>query len=866
MKRRIFSVVLAMCLCVSTVETTFGLEIHEETAVGLENNEDGNLVLREASSEDVPAAETVSGSGIGSDGNNNQQGTTGGDGSAQVTTDPTALTPSKVYSAMIALQSQDQYKEGTTWTNDTPHSGSGYQWHGGKLDGANISAVGCVAFAFILSDEAFGTLPARMYAKGGFQFEDIKVGDILRVNNDAHTVIVLEVSDAGVVVAEGNYSGKVHWGRAISKEAVMNDTSHYITRYPEGYVSPDDPEADKSIASGSTAGLAWNLTNAGTLTISGNGAMQDFVSVEDQPWHEHGGKIRKVVVGDGVTSIGSCAFWKCGVLSAEISSSVTTIGNSAFRGSSILSVAIPSSVKTIGDDVFSGCQNLDSVTISEGVETIGQRAFQSCGSLKSIVLPASVGEVGAAAFFQCQEMTGVKFAAGSKQVILGDNLFTQCYKLADVTLPQNVNYIGKEMFMNCMLLARVEIPKGAESIGERAFASCSSLKAVVVPDSVTTIGSAAFSACPLADLYFTGTETQWGSIRKMGDTASALSNVTIHYNYIPPVDSGSGTGGNTGSGGSNTGSSGSNSGGSTGSGGSSTGSSSNTGNSGNSSNTGSNGNNSGSGTGSNPENGDNAGGNSGSNAGDPSNSNTDGNTGGNSESGDPGNDDSSGSNEVPEPFEKGETFANNKGTYKVTKAGKEVQLVMPESTAKEVTINTITGADGVKYKVTSIGAKAMQNNKKLKSLTIGTNVKTIGAGAFSGCTKLKTVAFGKNVNTIGANAFQGCTSLKKTVTLPDSIKTVGAGAFSGCSQMKAVTIGKTSKSSLATIGKNEFNGCRQLNKITIRSTKLKSVGKGAFKGTKSGLEVKVPSKQWKKYEKLFQKAGLNAGQVTKYTP
>ncbi|MDE7068059.1 MAG: hypothetical protein K2O83_10410, partial [Schaedlerella arabinosiphila] len=159
-------------------------------------------------------------------------------------------TPTEVYNAMIALKEQDAYKEGTTWTNDEPYSDSKgyYRWKGGALGGSNIVAVGCVAFAFILSDAAFGNLPARMYERDKFKYEDIKVGDILRVNNDVHTVIVLEVSEAGVVVAEGNIStgdhqGKVHWGRAISKEEVMSSTSHYITRYPEGYVSPDDPSA-----------------------------------------------------------------------------------------------------------------------------------------------------------------------------------------------------------------------------------------------------------------------------------------------------------------------------------------------------------------------------------------------------------------------------------------------------------------------------------------------------------------------------------------------------------------------------------------------------------------------------------------------
>ncbi|MDE7276943.1 MAG: leucine-rich repeat domain-containing protein, partial [Lachnospiraceae bacterium] len=192
---------------------------------------------------------------------------------------------------------------------------------------------------------------------------------------------------------------------------------------------------------------------------------------------------------------------------------------------------------TIGDSAFRACQSLRSATISEGVETIGQNAFQSCAGLTSIALPASIGEVGAGAFFQCQAMTNATFAPGSKQVKLGDNLFTQCYYLMNVTLPKNIDCIGKGMFQNCIMLVGVEIPQGAESIGESAFASCSTMVAVAIPDSVTTIGSAAFSACPsLADIYFAGTEAQWNSISKIGDTATTVLSATIHYNYTSATD------------------------------------------------------------------------------------------------------------------------------------------------------------------------------------------------------------------------------------------------------------------------------------------------------------------------------------------
>ena len=77
--------------------------------------------------------------------------------------DSTIPTQSEAYEAMIAMKAQ--YPEGMAWTNDNPNPA--YSWNGGQLGGVNIVAVGCVGFAFILSDAAFGGLQARMYASGG---------------------------------------------------------------------------------------------------------------------------------------------------------------------------------------------------------------------------------------------------------------------------------------------------------------------------------------------------------------------------------------------------------------------------------------------------------------------------------------------------------------------------------------------------------------------------------------------------------------------------------------------------------------------------------------------------------------------------
>ena len=765
-----------------------------------------------------------------------------------VSRDSVIPTPAEAYEAMIALKEKDEYKEGTPWTDFEPYSDEKgyYHWRGGLLDGKRISAVGCVAFAFILSDAAFGDLPARMYEAGKFTYEDIKAGDILRVNNDRHTLIVLEADDAGVVVAEGNISdgdhkGKVHWGRAISRETVMRDASHYITRYPEGYIPPSDPDANLSIASGALdGGLAWNLTKAGALTVSGKGAMPDFSSIGDQPWGDHSGQIRKVLIEDGVTGIGSCAFWGCGALSVEISSSVTAIGNSAFRGSSIVSVTVPSSVKTIGDSAFRECPNLSLANISEGVEKIDQSAFRASTKLASIHLPASIGEVGSAAFYQCQALTEATFAPGSKQVKFGDNIFTQCYYLMKVTLPKSIDCIGEGMFQNCLMLPGVEIPQGAERIGGSAFASCSAFTTVIIPDSVTSIGIAAFASCPLRDIYFTGDEAQWSSVSKIGDTAAAVLKAKMHYNFVPPANPDPGDGDDNENPGGDKPGDGENPGGDKPGDGEGPG-------------------------GDKPGDGEGPGGDKPGDSEGPG-----GDKPGDSEGpgGDkPGDGEGSGGSQggsgSQEPFAKGKTFTVGQETYQVTKVGEEVELTASKSTAAKVTVDAVTGTDGVKYKVTSIGSGAMKNNKKLTGLVIGSNVKAIGTNAFSGCTKLMTVAFGKNVESIGVSAFKGCAALKKTLSLPDSVKAIGANAFYGCKKITAAVIGKTSKSSLKTIGKSAFNGCKKLGKVTVKSTKLSSVGKQAFKGTKSSLKVKAPSKLLKQYKRVFKKAGLKEKQIIK---
>ncbi len=123
-----------------------------------------------------------------------------------------------VYEALIAMKKK--YPEGTTWTNSKY-----YRWNGGIYYGG----FGCAAFVFMLSDAAFGDAQASIH----YDVDEIRVGDILRIDYDTHSVIVLTRTSSYVTVAEGNYGGKVHWGRKITISQLKKRLTYVMTRYED---------------------------------------------------------------------------------------------------------------------------------------------------------------------------------------------------------------------------------------------------------------------------------------------------------------------------------------------------------------------------------------------------------------------------------------------------------------------------------------------------------------------------------------------------------------------------------------------------------------------------------------------------------
>lgn len=115
---------------------------------------------------------------------------------------------------------------------------------------------------------------------------------------------------------------------------------------------------------------------------------------------------------------------------------------------------------------------------------------------------------------------------------------------------------------------------------------------------------------------------------------------------------------------------------------------------------------------------------------------------------------------------------SKKAWYVVTKVKKskvEVQYKKPVKNAKSVTVpKTVKLSDGTNAKVTSVGKKAFKGCKKLKKITIGTEVVSIGANAFTNCKNLRTIVIkSKKLKTLSKSAWKGISS-KTTIKVPKS--------------------------------------------------------------------------------------------------
>ncbi len=333
-----------------------------------------------------------------------------------------------------------------------------------------------------------------------------------------------------------------------------------ITAMADG--DPDIVAQGTCGAAGNEDNVTWVLTDDGTITISGTGAMANDWTNTGSPWYAQRSSITKIVVENGVTNIGQYAFGH----------------NSGNRYTSLKTVELAASVKELGQYAFSRDANLTTINL-ENVEYIGTYAFARCTSLGNINL-GRASFIGNSAFIMCNVIATID-KLGGENAVIEDNAFMLCSQLSSVGFKSiksigacafsgtvltsadlsTVESIGRSAFSSTSVpvsaaavttltevklgnklteikdaafsktgIQSITLPNSLVAINMVTFQNCASLTKVNIPKSVLSIGQYAFDGCTaLTTINYDGTQQEWEQIT-VGEGNDPLTAVPINFN------------------------------------------------------------------------------------------------------------------------------------------------------------------------------------------------------------------------------------------------------------------------------------------------------------------------------------------------
>ena len=193
-----------------------------------------------------------------------------------------------------------------------------------------------------------------------------------------------------------------------------------------------------------------------------------------------------------VQTIEERAFEGCTALASIDLGNVQIIGKSAFKGCTALASIDFKNVQTIEERAFEGCTALASIDDLENVTTIKDHAFDSCKALQSVDLK-NVEDIECSTFDGCKKLQHVNLGIATG---IGEDAFSGCTSLKSIDL-KNVTDIYERAFAKCIRLKNVDFKK-VTFVGEQAFHNCKALQSVDLKN-VETIGKQAFYKCALLE-------------------------------------------------------------------------------------------------------------------------------------------------------------------------------------------------------------------------------------------------------------------------------------------------------------------------------------------------------------------------------
>lgn len=258
------------------------------------------------------------------------------------------------------------------------------------------------------------------------------------------------------------------------------------------------------IASGEKNYISWTLTADGTLTVTGygQGTMNDYDQNETYaPWNDYGPQVNKIIIGQGVTSVGKHAFYSCkNATEIEIGNSVKKIASYAF-GSTFTSVTIPASVTSIDKYAFRAAAAL------QGYYVDPQNQYYS------------------------NDEKGVLFDKNKTQLQHAPLNLSGKY-----VVPDTVTTLVDYCFDGCDRLTELEVGNSVTAIQTSAFGTCAHMKTLTIGDGVQDVGDL-FSRCHLPELETLNLGSGFTKLRDLSDLPAVMNiNISANNTVYTSVD------------------------------------------------------------------------------------------------------------------------------------------------------------------------------------------------------------------------------------------------------------------------------------------------------------------------------------------
>lgn len=282
--------------------------------------------------------------------------------------------------------------------------------------------------------------------------------------------------------------------------------------YTSVKVTPDyDTRPEKPLATTFPVKVGENIVatlEGDTLTLTGSGATYDYDASWDDMDDSYVGnqwldeetivKIKKIVLGDGITQIGNFAFAGCTNLQEIVfpQKNLKKIKENVFYGcSSLKEFIVPEGVESLGDSSLYGCSSIEKISFPSTLKEIPcfSNGFEGLPKLKSVVLAEGIEKIADGAFCHHKNLKTIILPSTLKEI--GEYSFDYS-GFVEITLPSNLRKVTRRAFEGDTNLKYVNLEDGVTIIEEDAFRDCTQLQYISIPESVTDIDALAFNGCP----------------------------------------------------------------------------------------------------------------------------------------------------------------------------------------------------------------------------------------------------------------------------------------------------------------------------------------------------------------------------------